>query len=116
MPITMVCPLGFALMKRRSRHEGSSFLSSPRQRGEVKTSLPLYLGKVRHRAGGFADFVQKLQAVFAQRLVVDVDGDFFEEGIDEAPELGHRCHGGGEVFGTYKHRCLDFCTAYLGGE
>src|SRR5664280_3167548 len=70
---------------------------SPLSRGR-QTSLPLYPGKIRHRAGGFADLVEQLETVFAQSLVVHIDGDLVEEGIDLGTQLGHGAHGGGEVF------------------
>src|SRR5664280_489107 len=63
-----------------------------------QTSLPLYPGKIRHRAGGFADLVEQLETVFAQNLVVHIDGDFFEESIDARAQFRHGAHGGGKVF------------------
>ncbi len=60
--------------------------------------LPLDLGKIRYRARGGANFVEKLQPVLAQRLVIDIDGDLVEEGIDMRAKLRHRAHGGLESF------------------
>src|ERR1019366_8893437 len=77
---------------RESRDYGS-----PLSRGR-QTSLPFYPGKIRHRAGGFADLVEQLETVFAQSLVVHIDSDFFEESIDARAQLRHGAHCGGEVF------------------
>src|SRR5450830_513195 len=82
----------YSAVYRESRDYGS-LLSRGRQ-----TSLPLYPGKIRHRAGGFADLVEQLEAVFAQNLVVHIDGDFFEESIDARAQFRHGAHGGGKVF------------------
>ena len=64
------------------------------------------LGKVRDRAGGGADFVEELQPVLAQRLVVDIDRDLVEEGIDVRAQLCHGAHGGGEIFLRHSARRL----------
>src|SRR5664279_2466615 len=77
---------------RESRDYGS-----PLSRGR-QTSLPLYPGKIRDCPGGFADLVEQLETVFAQNLVVHIDGNFFEESIDERAQLRHGAHGGGKVF------------------
>src|SRR5262245_47553238 len=67
---------------------------------------PRDLGKIRDRARGGANFVQKLEAIFAQRLVLNIDGDLVEESIDTRAELRHRAHGGLEVF--RRDRALGF--------
>src|SRR5258706_11010228 len=46
-------------------------------RGDAESIL--YFGKIRHRAGGGADFVEQLQAIFAHFRVVVVDLDVVEE-------------------------------------
>src|ERR1041385_5474323 len=50
--------------------------------------LTLDAGKVSDRPGGLANFVEQLEAVFAQGLILDVDGDLVEEGVDLGPQLG----------------------------
>src|SRR5215831_6300000 len=63
--------------------------------------LPLDARKIGDRARGVADFIEQLEAVLAQLLLVgtvgDVDGDLVEEGIDVRAKLGHGAHGGLEV-------------------
>jgi hypothetical protein len=44
--------------------------------------LSLNARKIRHRAGGFANLVEQFEAVFAQGLVIHIDGDLVEKGID----------------------------------
>ena len=58
---------------------------------------PLDLGEIRYRGGGLADLIEKLEPIFAQGFVVDVDSDLVEEGIDRRPQLGHGAHGGNEI-------------------
>ena len=67
-PLTLVAPL----------------LDLPTPRGEVNFS-PLDLGKISHGAGGGADFVEEFEAVFAERLVLDIDRYLVEEGVDDRP-------------------------------
>src|SRR5262245_65350527 len=60
--------------------------------------LPLDARKIGNGARGVADFIEQLEAVLAQLLLVgtvgDVDGDLVEEGIDVRARLGHGAHGG----------------------
>ena len=62
------------------------------------TALALDLGKIRHRAGRRANFVQQFQSVLAHAWFIVVDLDLVEERIDRRAQLGHRTHRSGEVF------------------
>ena len=55
--------------------------------GVLKRALSLDLREIRHRAGRLADFVEQLEPVLAHGLVVDIDGDLVEEGIDGGRSL-----------------------------
>src|SRR6185312_16293371 len=88
--VTRTAYLGNSVKPSRNYCRGAPSRRAP--------ALPFDPGKIRHRAGGLADFVQQLEPGLAQRLVVDVDRDLVEEGVDLGPQLGHRRHGGGEVF------------------
>src|ERR1017187_235535 len=92
---------------RESRDYGS-LLSRGRQ-----TSLPLYPGKIRHRAGGFADLVEQLEAVFTQGLVVHVDVDLVKKSVDEGPQPRQVAHCAFEVFGFYRTFRRYFGPTYL---
>ena len=61
-------------------------------------SLALDLREIRHRAGRGADFVEQLQPVFAERLVVGIDRDLVEERIDAWAKFRHGAHGRLEIF------------------
>ena len=45
-----------------------------------------------------ANFIEQLQAVLPQRLVVGVDRDLVEEGVDRRSSFAIARHGGGEIF------------------
>src|SRR5262245_46362865 len=64
--------------------------------------LPLDARKIGNRARGLADFVEQLEAILAQFLLVgairDIDRDLVEEVIDMRTKLGHGAHGGFVVF------------------
>src|SRR5262245_20022476 len=64
--------------------------------------LPLDARKIGNRARGLADFVEQLEAILAQFLLVgairDIDRDLVEEGIDMRTKHGHGAHGGFVVF------------------
>src|SRR5713226_2358142 len=47
----------------------------------------LYLGKIRHRTGGGADFIEQLQAIFAHFWIVVVDHHLVEERIHRRTQL-----------------------------
>ena len=71
-------PRGSELRQRPLTRIATQSDLSPRA---VRGELPLDLGKIRYRARGGANFVEKLQPVLAQRLVIDIDGDLVEEGV-----------------------------------
>ena len=62
------------------------------------SDLILYLGEIRDRAGGGADFVEQLQAILAHFWSVVVDLDVLEERVHRRTQFRHRAHGSGEVF------------------
>ena len=85
-------------MKRRdAARVPSSFLSRV-LRGEVKSMLSLDLGEIRHRAGGLADFVEQLEAVFAQRLSSTLTVTLSKKASTKGRSLAIARHGAGEVF------------------
>src|SRR6266542_3912202 len=57
-----------------------------------------------------ADLVEEFQAVLAQFLILDIDRDLVEEGIDRGPELRHGGHCCGEILARHGSR-----RALLGG-
>src|SRR4051812_28834931 len=79
-------------------------------------TLPLDLGKIRHRLRRLADFVQELEPVLAHRLVVRIHGDLVEEGIDDRPQLCDRAHCAFEVFRGDRPRGIRFCDGDRTGE
>ena len=68
--------------------------------------LSLDSGEIGDRARRRPDFVEELQPVLAQRLVIDVDGHLVKERIDMRPQLRHCAHGGSEILG--RDRTLRF--------
>ena len=74
--------------------------------------LILYPGKIRHRAGGGADFVQELQAIFAHLCVVVVDFHLVEERVHRGAQLCHRAHRACKIFN--RHGCAGFGLDLIG--
>src|SRR5579863_9380805 len=72
-------------------------LSAPRCGARSIGGSTLDLGKIRDRARGAADFVDKLQAVLAHFWIVVVDLDLVEEGIHRRTQLRHRGHRAGKI-------------------
>src|SRR5664279_4770731 len=64
----------------------------------AKDASILYLGKIRHRARGDADFIEQFQTVFARFRIVVVDLDLVEERIHRRTQFRHRAHRAGEIF------------------
>src|SRR6516162_6995491 len=62
---------------------------------------PLDFGEIGDGARRLADLIEKLESVFAQGLVVDVDRHFVEEGINARTQLCHSAHSGSEIFFRY---------------
>src|SRR5882672_4609647 len=58
----------------------------------------LYLGKIRDRARGGADFIQQLQTILAYFWIVVVDLDLVEECIDRRTQFRHRAHRTRKIF------------------
>src|SRR4051812_25892437 len=58
---------------------------------------PFDLGKIRDRAGGGTDFVQKHQAIFAHLGIVVIDLHPLKKRVDRRAQFRHRAHRGGEI-------------------
>jgi hypothetical protein len=76
---------GLSLSPPTLAHIAGAIFAIPPHRCAGGGKSPLDLGEIGYRAGRFADLIEKLEPVFAQGFVVDVDGDFVEEGIDGRP-------------------------------
>ncbi len=63
--------------------------------------LALDLCQIRHARTDGADAVQEVQAVATGDLVVAVDLNGGEEGVDGGAKPGHGGHGGGEILGCH---------------
>src|SRR6266511_2202249 len=59
--------------------------------------MPAFAGMTLRLTPRCADFIEQLEPVLAQLLVLDIDRDFIEESIDVRAKLRHRKHGGFEV-------------------
>ena len=57
-----------------------------------------HLGQIGHARTDGTDAVEQVQPVAADRLVVGIDLNGLEKGVDRGAERGHRRHRGGEVF------------------
>ncbi len=76
----------------------------------LDTGSSLDAGEIRHGPRRLADLVEEFQAVLAQFLILDIDRDLVEEGIDRGPELRHGGHCCGEILARHGSR-----RALLGG-
>src|SRR5262249_5735340 len=85
----------------KQRPSRGSVSSMVRRFGNLRISRlasSLDLGEIGDRARRLADLIEELEPVFAQALVVDIDGYLGEEGVNAGPQFGHGAHGGGKFF------------------
>src|SRR5262245_39501125 len=91
---TMGCKCAI-LMVMMDSPVGRQFAKTARRSSSLYLSLDP--GEIGDGARGFANLIEKSQAVFTQRFVLNIDGDLVEESIDAGSKPGHRSHGGFEI-------------------
>src|SRR4029079_17877949 len=60
-------------------------------------ALAFDLREISNGTSGLANFIEQLEAILAQGLVVNVDRHLVEEGIDARAYFGDGTHGGSEI-------------------
>jgi hypothetical protein len=78
--------------------------TSPGMTAECR--LAFYPRKIRDSARRGADFVEQFEAVFAQRLILDIHRHLVEKSVDGGPQLRHGAHGGFEILFLHPARGL----------